>query len=108
LELVRLLLDAGEYINAPAYEDRGRTALQAAVEEGHIMVVHLLFAHGADVNADPCPFDGRTCLQAAAEKGRLELVKFLLRVGAEVNTPQGTPMGEHLYKVQLKKTTCRL
>ena len=55
----------------------GRTALLAAVQNGHADVVVALLAHdGTDANrADS---DGKTPLHVAVTKERMELLKLLL------------------------------
>lgn len=82
---------------------RGNTALQAAVESGHVDIVRLLFAcnfnvyHGAVFTAvrvgridlvgvlleNKCNVDdyvgGKTALHVAVEDGRLDMVRLLLR-----------------------------
>ncbi|KAJ5719182.1 hypothetical protein N7493_007637 [Penicillium malachiteum] len=72
-------------INAPASSRNGRTALQAAAQNGHIEVVRMLIAVNSLSNAPPAPYGGRTALQAAAEGGHLEIVKILLADGHDVN-----------------------
>ena len=62
ISVIRLLLEAGRDVNAPAAAHGGRTALQAASEGGHEDVVKLLISHGADVNASAAPQYGRTAL----------------------------------------------
>lgn len=59
-----------------------RTALQAAVANGNIILAQLLLNAGADVNACGC---GETALQIAATKNDINLVRTLLDHGADVN-----------------------
>jgi ankyrin repeat protein len=87
IPVVRLLLEAGRDVNAPAAEYCGRTALQAASEGGHEDVVKLLISHGADVNASAAADSGRTALQAASKGGHEDVVKLLISHGADVNAP---------------------
>ena len=84
-DYVQLLLDHGADVNAPASEYRGRSALQAAAEQGNIQHVQILLLHGADVNASPCNGHGVTALQAASISGHLEVVALLLAAGADIN-----------------------
>lgn len=59
----------------------GRTALQAAAENGHLEVVKFLISELADVNAVPNKY-GMTALEAAEEEDHLEVVALLLLHGA--------------------------
>jgi ankyrin repeat protein len=77
------------------------TALQAALDGGHLEIVKLLLANGVDPNAQgvffvlPIPqiqaelihAGGRygTALQTAANRGYLEVVKQLVEKGADLN-----------------------
>jgi ankyrin repeat protein len=81
-----LLIKAGAYINAPASNgERGRTALQAAVEVGNVDMVRRLILDNADVNAPAAPDQGVTALQAAAIQGYLNIAKILLEHGAVID-----------------------
>jgi ankyrin repeat protein len=86
IPVVRLLLEAGRDVNAPAAE-HGRTALQAASEGGHEDMVKLLISHGADINAPVTGDYGRTALQAASVCGHEDVVKLLISHGADINAP---------------------
>ncbi|RYP51343.1 hypothetical protein DL768_003347 [Monosporascus sp. mg162] len=107
-EHVRLLLEEGAHVNAPPYtpsdfiKDRllsgirysvPRTALQAAVEIGHLELIKMLLEAGADVNAPAAPFMGATALQIAAIKGHLGLAKHLLEQGANIDAQAGDEYG---------------
>ena len=85
IDYVQLLLDRGADVNAPASGDSGRSALQAAAEQGNIQHVQILLLHGADVNASPYEIRGVTALQAASISGHLEVVALLLAAGADIN-----------------------
>ncbi|KAJ9272330.1 hypothetical protein DTO212C5_1515 [Paecilomyces variotii] len=87
IDVVRLLLENGADINAPAAKNGGKTALQMAVSEGHLAMTRLLVHHGANVNGLPSPQQGRTALQEAASSGFVQLTEFLLAHGADVNAP---------------------
>lgn len=80
-------------INAGPANESGRTALQAAAENGHLDLVKILVATGAAINAPHAPISGRTALQAAAESGHLDIVGFLLGKGANVNAHAGRHAG---------------
>lgn len=58
LDCVRLLIDAGADVNAPAYHPYETTALQAASFQNHLKMVTFLLDSGANVNA-PGTFDPR-------------------------------------------------
>lgn len=89
LDCVRLLVDAGADVNAPAYHPWEPTALEAASFRGHLEMVAFLLDRGANVNA-PANFDSRfpkTVLSTAVENNDVKLVELLLNVGADVNIP---------------------
>ena len=84
---VKLLLDAGACVNAPATKGIRSTALQAAVESQRLDTVQLLLQFGADVNAPATNQLQRTALQGAAEKGNQRMIDLLLKASADVNAP---------------------
>ncbi len=81
-EWVELLLENG--VDLEERDEKGNTALQAAILAGKEGSALLLIAHGADVQAKNQI--GSTALHYAASDGRKELVSLLLTKGAEVNT----------------------
>jgi ankyrin repeat protein len=85
-EIVRLLLDSGEDVNAYY---RGTTALHIAVRTQNLQLVHILLSTGADVNAGPHTI----ALQEAVGLGDMELVNVLLKAGANVNAAPSSPFG---------------
>lgn len=89
-EVVRLLLDLGANVNAPASPSSGVTALQAACYQGHINLARLLIDKGADVNSPPGKSNGYTALQGACLGVEEGIVRLLLDSGADVNAP-GSP-----------------
>jgi ankyrin repeat protein len=82
---VNALIRAGADINAAPAEDYGRTALQAAAEAGHLLVVNALLRENADVNAPPGETFGQFALYAAAKNGHLEALNMLIQANADVN-----------------------
>ncbi|KAH6851183.1 ankyrin repeat-containing domain protein [Chaetomium sp. MPI-CAGE-AT-0009] len=94
VDLVRMLLDAGSPINhSVRHEDRGRTALQFAIEVANLAIIHVLLNAGARVNAPPARRRGATALQMAAIKGLLGIAKLLLERRAKVNAPRAPEGG---------------
>jgi ankyrin repeat protein len=87
MEAIRLLLEHGADVNAPAGAEFGRTALQAAIAAGtpNPDIVDLLLLNGADVNAPPAARGGVTALQGAAIQGDIQVVRMLLACKADVN-----------------------
>jgi ankyrin repeat protein len=73
--VIRTLLKMGADVEA---ENKGRTALDWAAENGHEAVVGLLLEKGLDD-------DGRVALYWAAENGHEEAVGLLLKNGVDVN-----------------------
>ena len=83
VEIVRLLIEAGTDVNAPAGFG-GNTPLHVAVEQGNGEIVKILVAAGADVNAEG--FMSRTPLSLATEEGATEIMRILLGPGPEAGT----------------------
>ena len=79
---MKLLIDNGADVNAPAAKRGGATALQFAAIKGFIPIARQLLQLGADVNAPASIVYGRTVLEGAAEHGRLDMVALLLAAGA--------------------------
>ena len=82
IELVLFLLKAGAHANSR--NEEGLTALQCAVQEGHIEVVKALLAARADPNLT---FTRQpvTPLACAVKLSYAEIVKALLKAGADVH-----------------------
>lgn len=79
-KMVAMLLSKG---GDPNVTNDGFSALQYAVEQGHIAIVRMLVDKGAEINkADP---NGYYPLHYAASHGRIEIVKYLLSKGADAN-----------------------
>ncbi|KAF4820488.1 Ankyrin-2 [Colletotrichum siamense] len=84
-DLIKLLLDAGADVNAPAADWCGATALQLSAITGYLGVTKMLVDHGADLNAPGALCYGRTALEGAAEHGRIDTIQYLLSEGVETN-----------------------
>ncbi|KAH5756675.1 hypothetical protein HBI37_058330 [Parastagonospora nodorum] len=91
--LVKLLLDHGAEVNAPAIRRLFRTPLQAAAESGCLEVVKLLLKNGADVNGLPAKRGGGTALQFAAISGNCNIAAELLKGNADPLMPPSTFRG---------------
>lgn len=97
LEMVEFLLTRGADINAPAYANGGRTALQAALKsEFPDEVANFLLDKGADIFAPPALVGGITALEALCHgwsygEECTVLCSRLLDAGAPVNRPNGKP-----------------
>ncbi|KAK3995721.1 ankyrin repeat-containing domain protein [Cladorrhinum sp. PSN332] len=97
-DMVLFLIDRKANMNAPAYDNGGLTALQAALtSETPMEMGRLLLRHGADASAPPALVGGKTPLEAYCEDplryGDTEpgFCFELLRAGATVNRPEGRP-----------------
>ena len=94
MEIVKLLLDRGADVNAPAGGHYG-TALYAAacvyrdttIHEDSLEIVQRLLDSGADVNATGGSYG--SALGAAAARGKLDVVRLLLYNGADLNLTKG-------------------
>ncbi|KAK2790452.1 hypothetical protein FQN53_009475 [Emmonsiellopsis sp. PD_33] len=109
-DLVRTLLSNGADVNAPPpvcvpletwdnepNELAPRTALQTAVERGHLEIIDMLLTAGANANGPLALDSGRTVgateLQFAASKGHLGIAKRLMELGAKVDAPRADTKG---------------
>lgn len=94
--LAEELIRRGADVHAPASDDGGCTALQAACHAGSPFqfIESLVKVQGADVNEAPGEYHGKTALQLAARSGFLSLVEFLLDHGADVNALSGGCEGQ--------------
>jgi hypothetical protein len=68
-------------VNSPPGYANGLTALQAAVEGGHIGLANILLQHGARINARGTEFKG-SALELAARSGNIDMLQLLLHHGA--------------------------
>lgn len=90
-ELVQMLIDRGESIDAQGEEDD--TALQEACSWGNTEIVRTLIQNGADVNIQGGRFG--TALHAAADYGDETIVHLLVNADAKLNVRDdmwGTPL----------------
>ncbi len=93
--MVVFLLEKGANVNAPAHPNRGRTALQAALEFAPTFeIAETLLRYGADATAPPAEDYGITALEALCDnpyvRGNPRLIDMLLAAGATVNRPGGS------------------
>lgn len=72
--MVELLISHGADVNAAAAHLGGRTALQAAAENGDLAMVDTLLGYGADINGAAAEYDGKTALYAATVDGHRSIV----------------------------------
>ncbi|KAH4943397.1 hypothetical protein HBI64_044610 [Parastagonospora nodorum] len=91
--LVKLLLDHGAEVNAPAIRRLFRTPLQAATESGCLEVVQLLLENGADVNGLPAARGGGTAFQFAAISGNCNIAAEILKRNANPLMPPSNIRG---------------
>ncbi|KAF4633755.1 hypothetical protein G7Y89_g4347 [Cudoniella acicularis] len=84
-ELIKMALEAGADVNAPAVLTGGLYPVQAAVEADNIPVLMDLLNRGGDINAPAAASLGRTALQLACLSRNGALVQNLLARGADVN-----------------------
>ena len=105
-QIIRLLLANRAFINVPAYFFRGRTAVQAAVENAKtvndLQVAWLLLEAGEDINAPAAHEKGMTTLQLAVAGGSLKIVQALLKAGADINAPAGQIFGRTALQVAVE------
>ncbi|RDW58768.1 hypothetical protein BP6252_13244 [Coleophoma cylindrospora] len=87
MKAIKLLLEIGAEINAPAGDEFGRTALQAAssAEIPDPRMIEYLLRNGAEINAPPARKGGITALQGAAIRGDIQIARMLVMKGADVN-----------------------
>jgi ankyrin repeat protein len=85
------ILDWGTPINT--YGMGGKSALQAAAGNGHLLLMQYLIDRGADINLLPSDDSGQTALQTAASAGFTEIVDYLIDVGADVKAPPAKKHG---------------
>ncbi|OTB14559.1 hypothetical protein K445DRAFT_23565 [Daldinia sp. EC12] len=84
--LIRLLIDRGADVDAPAYMTVKQTPLQKAAAIGSLSIVKLLLERNVDVNARPAARSGGTALQYAAISGNCNIAAELLSRSAHLHT----------------------
>ncbi len=82
-EFVRLLLDAGAYINAIGEHGTNALMQTTALQEDNIMVQKLLIDRGCDINYQDN--EKRTCIWLAAANGLYSFAELLVNAGADLN-----------------------
>lgn len=87
--LARALIRRRADVHAPAFQNFGMTALQAACWSGVSidLIKYLITVLGARVGEPPAEEVGVTSLCAAAKNASLSTIEFLLDNGADVNAP---------------------
>lgn len=89
--IAKELLSRRADINAPAAQNSGRTALQAACENARRFpeMISFLLDAGAQINAPPAERFGRTAFQAlcSSESTSTELASLLIQRGADIHAP---------------------
>lgn len=84
LEDAKALVKSGADINAQ--DDKNRTALMYACENGHLEAVQYLVENGATINIWGGFESHDVPLLLASYNGHLEIVKYLLEKGADINS----------------------
>lgn len=90
-KLAKQLIQRGADVHAPAGDDGGCTALQAACWAGSSFqfIEYLIKVKGANVNEAPSENGGMTALQFSTMHRSLSLVELLLDHGADINALSG-------------------
>lgn len=86
MDITQALLSAGANVSLRCSSE-DMSALDRAVELGHVDVARVIIEHGAGVNS--AATDGRTPLHCATLAGKAEMVSMLLAKGAGVDTMDG-------------------
>ena len=82
IEHIRMLPEHDPDVNSPAHDNVGLTALQAAVESGHVGLVLRLLQLGADINSPAAKYLGKAALEQSAWRGYLDIAHLLV-----INSP---------------------
>ena len=100
-DIVQCLIQAGANVNYGRQGNSPRTALEGAIINSHLHIVHELLAAGADING-PAFKDGisnMSPLEVAVRGLQADVISLLLSKGAKVNLypecalPQSTALG---------------
>ncbi len=78
-----LLIKAGAHLEHESGQQRGRTALGIAAENGVLPVVEVLLRHGASIDNTAQDASGRKPLHRAAHKGHAAVVRALIKAGGK-------------------------
>jgi ankyrin repeat protein len=82
LEVAKVLIASGHFIDIEARTDIKRTALHWAADSGHLDMTELLIESGADVNAVDA--EGNSPIHLAAEHSFADVCNMLLLGGADL------------------------
>jgi ankyrin repeat protein len=80
-KIVKLLIQYGAQVNKKGFLKNRKTALIAAVREGHLEIAKMFINANADLNA---------ALVFAAKHNKKEIIEFLLKYKTEVNGKNGS------------------
>lgn len=105
LDIVKVLIQYGGNVNAPAYGENGARALHAAVSHGNTEVVEFLLENGADVNhlSNEESVYSRSALTIAMETNHTKIVAMLVKAGADMSVHNFAQANEAYHQTELRK-----